>query len=198
MSFKFLLLGVLIPLFVLPTNYAQRSNSEVIDTDAKIKKLSQDRNALLEQLKTYGIQRRRLSEEIAEIRNKERNLRREEETIRKKISALRKGEEIELKLRKYGANEPDSAPLVAGPMKKGEQHKGNLLSLNTDAKVVTITTLIPDSGYSTNIYVIGEGAVILLNATPVTMEDLPLQTRVSYWVHPQDASTITWMEVYTK
>lgn len=128
---------------------------------------------------------------MALIRKKEQNIRSKEEVLRKKISSLRKGEEIKLKLRKHGALEPDSAPLIAGPMKKGDPRKGNISSVNSNAKVVTITHQRADSGYSNNIYVIGDRAVILLNATPIQIENLPLHSMASYWVHPQDASTIS-------
>jgi len=196
MNEKLLLLGLLISLLAPQENYAQRANPENLDTKTIIKKLSDERNILLDELRKQGIERRKLMALMAKIRKKEKMLREKEMAIRKQISILRKEEEIELRLQRVGDLQPDSTPLIKGPMKKGDLQKGNLLSVNPSAKVVTISTHNEDSGFANNIYIIGEDAVVLLNKVPVPIASLPQHAKASYWVHPQDASTITWLEVH--
>lgn len=194
-----LLIGIPI-LALLSTSLliAQKKESLLPEHEAKIHHLLQDLDSIKGDLKNLASKRKQLLEEMTAIRLKERSLREEESAIRSKISALKKGQEIKTKLSRQDSGKTKLLPLVEGPIKHGNPMNGTLISVNPSAGVVSISTLSKDKTVSNHIYLLGVKAAIIADSLPKQLSEIETPTKVTYWIHPQDASTITWLEIQTR
>ena len=88
--------------------------------------------------------------------------------------------------------------LKAGPMKEGKSRSANVRVTNPAANVITLYGFNETDGHWTQPFILGKEAALLINGEPTSLDKVAPDAKVTFWVHPDDNSTITWMEVGTK
>jgi hypothetical protein len=182
----------------LPISAERKPKELPQDASSKIEKLSIERVAIQAELKELISQRQRLLKQMETIRQLERAAREKDDGLRKEIYALRTGKAAGKELAKAVDAPPDSRPLVEGPIKEGAASMGTILNINAQSKVISISTHAVGQGYANQIFILGEGAAVFKDSVPTKLETIPNRAKATYWLHPQDSSTITWLEAMTK
>ena len=198
MQLRILIALPIITHFLVFSVSAKRKTEIPPDREAQIQILNKELSKLTEEIKEQGEIRRRLLAEMAEIRIVENKLRNQEMELRGKIGALRKGLDVERKLKNNSDAESFATPLIEGPLKEGSSLAGTIISINVSAKVLTISAPSEPGNFASNIYIVGEKAAILKDGVPKKLEEIATFSNATYWLHPQDSATITWLEIQTK
>ncbi len=189
---------IALPVFAMllsPLLQARKKTETPPDRDTQLELFLQELNTLKIELNSLTTRRKKLIAELAEIRKEERKLRNQESVVRGKMTAIRKGIELDSKRKIQNPKETKITPLLEGPLKVGLPNIGTLNSINVDAKVMAISSLSEDGTISNNIFILGEKAALIANSEPKQLSDFTTPSKVRFWIHPQDASTITWLEI---
>ena len=83
-------------------------------------------------------------------------------------------------------------------MKEGKPRTANVRVTNPTANVITLYGFSEAEGHWTQPFVLGQDAALLLDGNPASLDKVVPDQTVTFWVHPEDSSVITWMEVGTK
>ena len=83
-------------------------------------------------------------------------------------------------------------------MKEGKPRTANVRVTNPAANVITLYGFSEAEGHWAQPFILGKDAALLLDGETASLEKVVPDATVIFWVHPDDTSTITWMEVGTK
>ena len=159
-------------------------NKKMKDLESRIKEEEKTRKRFQDQLKDLYRRQNDGFKHINDWSQKETKL------YEKQLAKERKHKEKE-------AQNP-VIELKPGPIKEGKSRMAQIRSINAGDKVLNLFGESEADGYWNQVFLLGEQAAILINGKPGTLESILPESKITFWVHPEDASTITWLEAITK
>ena len=165
------------------------------DKDSTYKQLEQEAKEFENLAKQVDREYKNIQQQLKKIAKEQADgHKRISDWARKEADKIRKEEEAK---RKQVQSQPEE-PLETGPLQKGEARKAQVRSINVREQVLNLFGGSSTEGFGTQVYELGEDAAVMVDGVPGQLEAIPSGSDVSFWVHPDDTSTITWIEATTE
>lgn len=176
-------------------NLRNKANKLKRDKDSAYKQLEQEAKKFENLAKQVDREYKNIQQQLKKIAKEQADgHKRISDWARKEADKIRKEEEAK---RKQVQTQPEE-PLETGPLQKGEARKAQVRSINVREQVLNLFGGSSTEGYGTQVYELGEDAAVMVDGDPGQLEAIPSGSDVSFWVHPDDTSTITWLEATTE
>jgi hypothetical protein len=176
----------------------QKVNKAKRDKGPEFKGLNREMEEIQARIKEQEKNRKSFQDQLKDLQKKQSDgFRRINDWSRKEVKLFEKQKEKERKQREKKDQQPEPA-LTTGPIKEGKPRLAQIRSINIGDKVLNLFGESESEGYWNQVFLLGEKAAILINQEPGELEAIPIESKISFWVHPDDGSTITWLEAITK
>ena len=176
-------------------NIHNKANKLKKDKDPSFKQLEKEAKEHDNLAKQAENEHKQIQQQLKKIaREQSDENKRISDWARKEAEKLRKLEEAKRKQEQFQAEKP----LETGPMQIGEVRKAQVRSINPRHKDLNLFSGSTKEGFSTQVYELGQDAAIIVNGVPGHLESIRSGNNLNFWVHPEDSSTITWLEANTE
>lgn len=176
----------------------QKVNKAKRDKGPEFKELNREMEEIQVRIKEQEKNRKSFQNQLKDLQKKQSDeIRRINDHSRKEMRLFEKQKEKERKQREKKDQQPEPE-LTTGPIKEGKPRLAQIRSINIGDKVLNLFGESESDGYWNQVFQLGEKAAILINEKPGVLEAIPIESKINFWVHPDDGSTITWLEAITK
>ncbi len=176
----------------------QKLNKAKRDKGPEFKELDREMDEIQVRIKEQEKNKKSFQDQLKDLQKKQSDeFRRINDWSRKEMKLLEKQREKERKQREKKDQQPEPE-LTIGPIKEGKSRLAQVRNINVESNVLNLFGESVSEGYWNQVFVLGEKAAIRINKEPGTLESIPIESKINFWVHPDDGSTITWLEAITK
>jgi hypothetical protein len=176
----------------------QKVNKAKSDKGPEFKELNREMEEIQVRIKEQEKNRKSFQNQLKDLQKKQSDeIRRINDHSRKEMKLFEKQKEKERKQKEKKDQQPEPE-LTTGPIKEGNPRLAQVRNINVGDKVLNLFGESESEGYWNQVFQLGEKAAILINQKPGALEAIPIESKVKFWVHPDDGSTITWLEAITK
>ena len=176
----------------------QKVNKAKRDKGPEFKGLNREMEEIQARIKEQEKNRKTFQDQLKDLHKKQSDeFRRINDWSRKEMKLFEKQKEKERKQREKKDQQPEPE-LTTGPIREGKPRLAQIRSINVGDKVLNLFGESDSEGYWNQVFLLGEKAAIRINQKPGVLEAIPIESKINFWVHPDDASTITWLEAITK